>query len=100
TSSQADPSTLTPFHIRSASTTTTAEFNPAIDRMRQRIGTARNNWTMRERLRAAKLASRSIALSWCGVPVKLFPPREARYDNRTRKRPSKPPSATAQQQAL
>jgi hypothetical protein len=67
--------------------------------MRQRIGTARNNWTMRERLRAAKLAARSIARSCCGLPVNFSPPREAQYDIRARKRPLKPPSATAQQQA-
>jgi hypothetical protein len=36
---------LEPFQINTASTTTTAEFNAAIDRMRQRIGTARSHCT-------------------------------------------------------
>jgi len=45
---QAEPSTWAPFHISAASTTTTAEFKAAIDRMRQRIGTARSSWTMRK----------------------------------------------------
>jgi hypothetical protein len=43
---QAERSTVAPFQINAASTTTTAEFSSAIDRMRQRIGTARNIWTM------------------------------------------------------
>jgi hypothetical protein len=47
-----------------ASTTTTAEFSAAIDRMRQRIGTARTSPTMREQPRAARLADRS-AISFC-----------------------------------
>src|ERR1700730_11822883 len=49
-----------------ASTTTTAEFSAAIDRMRQRIGTARTSPTMPERPRAARLAGRSAASSWRG----------------------------------
>ncbi len=42
TSPQAEPSTCVPFQISPTSTTTTAEFSAAIDRMRQRIGTARS----------------------------------------------------------
>jgi hypothetical protein len=51
-----------------ASTTTTAEFSAAIDRIRQRIGTARSNPTSRERLRAAKPGGRSFAVSNFGSP--------------------------------
>src|ERR1700722_18111769 len=51
-----------------ASTTTTAEFNAAIERIRQRIGTARTSPTMRARPRAARLAGRSAASS-CSVAV-------------------------------
>src|SRR3981189_1576212 len=69
TSSQAEPSTWAPFQIRPASTTTTAEFNAAIDRMRQRIGTARNSWTIRKRPRAARPAGRSTDPSCCGLPA-------------------------------
>src|SRR6202140_164659 len=68
TSSQAEPSTWAPFHIMAASTTTTAEFSAAIDRMRQRIGTARTSPTIRERPRAARLAGRSAISSCRGVP--------------------------------
>src|SRR3954453_19833539 len=68
TSSQAEPSTLAPFQIRKASTITTAEFSAAIDRMRQRIGTARSTWTMRKRPRAAKPAGRSTVPSWFRAP--------------------------------
>ena len=50
-----------------ASTTTTAEFSAAIDRMRQRIGTARSSPTMRARPRAARLAGRSAVSSCRGV---------------------------------
>src|SRR5260370_41615493 len=50
-----------------ASTPTTAEFSAAIDRMRQRIGTARSSRTMRARPRAARLAGRSAASSCRGV---------------------------------
>src|SRR5690349_8392986 len=64
TSSQADPSTLAPFQISAASTSTTAELSSAIDRMRQRIGTARTSCTTRTRARATKFAGRSIAPSW------------------------------------
>src|SRR3979411_892938 len=68
TSSQAEPSTWAPFHIIAASTTTTAEFSAAIDRMRQRIGTARTSPTMRERPRAARLAGRTAISSCWAVP--------------------------------
>src|SRR4051794_5463193 len=61
TSSQAEPSTLAPFHIIPASTSTTAEFSAAIDRMRQRIGTARTTPTILERTRVARLTGRSSA---------------------------------------
>jgi hypothetical protein len=37
--------------------------------MRQRIGTARINWTMRTRLRAARLAGCSTDPFGSGVPV-------------------------------
>src|SRR5262245_25168605 len=64
TSSQADPKTLAPFHISVASTRTTAELSSAIERMRQRIGTARTSWTTRTRVRATKFACFSAAPSW------------------------------------
>src|SRR5690349_24223194 len=64
TSSQADPSTLAPFQISAASTSTTAELSSAIDRMRHRIGTARTSCTTRTRVRATKFAGLSIAPSW------------------------------------
>src|SRR4051794_11768082 len=47
-----------------ASTTTTSEFSPAIDRIRQRIGTERTRPTMPTRPRVARLARRS-AVSSC-----------------------------------
>src|SRR6266480_1589113 len=68
TSSQAEPSTWAPFQIMAESTTTTAEFNAAIDRMRQRIGTARSSPTMRKRPHAARPGGRSAVSSWRGVP--------------------------------
>src|SRR5689334_5618204 len=64
TSSQADPKTLAPFQISAASTSTTAELSSAIDRMRQRIGTARTSCTTRTRARATKFAGRSVVPSW------------------------------------
>ena len=64
TSSQAEPGNWAPFQIMAASTTTTAEFSAAIDRIRQRIGTARSSPTMPERPRAARPAGRS-AVSCC-----------------------------------
>src|SRR5260370_29332716 len=51
-----------------AATTTTAEFSAAIDRMRERIGTARISRTMRERPGAARLAGRCAISSRRGVP--------------------------------
>src|SRR3979411_868101 len=68
TSSQAEPSTWAPFQIMAASTTTTAEFSAAIDRMRQRIGTARTSPAMRARPRAARLAGRTAISSCWAVP--------------------------------
>src|ERR1700728_1871953 len=67
TSSQADPRTWTPFQISATSTTTTAEFSAAIDRMRQRIGTARTSATSRERPRAVRLAGNSVVPRWLAV---------------------------------
>src|SRR5580698_3015024 len=67
TSSQADPRTWTLFQISATSTTTTAEFSAAIDRMRQRIGTARTSATSREWPRAARLARDSVVPRWLVV---------------------------------
>src|ERR1700704_7209045 len=50
-----------------ASTSTTSEFSPAIDRIRQRIGTDRTRSTTPTRLRAARLARRSVVSSCRGV---------------------------------
>src|SRR6201996_910729 len=69
TSSHADPSTWTPFQISATSTTTTAEFNAAIDRMRQRIGTARTSVTSREWPRAVRLAGDSLVSCWSAIPL-------------------------------
>src|SRR4030088_3027230 len=46
-----------------ASTSTTSEFSAAIDKIRQRIGTERARSTTPTRLRAARLAGRSVASS-------------------------------------
>src|SRR3954451_3495840 len=46
-----------------ASTSTTSEFSAAIDRIRQRIGTERTRSTTPTRLRAARLARRSVVSS-------------------------------------
>src|SRR3954447_10870992 len=59
TSSQAEPRTWAPLQIMPASTSTTSEFNPAIDRIRQRIGTERTSPTMPTRPRVARLTGRS-----------------------------------------
>ena len=60
-----------------ASTSTTAEFSAAIDRMRQRIGTARTSWTMRTRAARgeARRPFRAIVLPGCGQG-QLTPPCE------------------------
>src|SRR3954471_13730794 len=50
-----------------ASTSTTSEFSPAIDRIRQRIGTERARSTTPTRLRAARLARRSVVSSCSDV---------------------------------
>src|SRR5438270_7569774 len=52
-----------------ASTSTTREFSAAIDRIRQRIGTERTRPTTPTRLRAARLAGRSVASS-CRIVAK------------------------------
>src|SRR5581483_7341731 len=64
TSSHAEPRICTPFQIIATSTTTTAEFSAAIERMRQRIGTARTKPTSRKWPRPAKLAGDSIISRW------------------------------------
>src|SRR3954470_16203791 len=64
TSSHAEPRICAPLQIMPASTTTTSEFSPAIDRIRQRIGTERTRPTMPTRPRVARLAGRS-AVSSC-----------------------------------
>src|ERR1044072_5972308 len=63
TSSQAEPRVCAPLQIMPASTSTTSEFNPAIDRIRQRIGTERTRPTIPTRPRVARLAGRSAASS-------------------------------------
>src|SRR3984893_16158417 len=69
TSPQAEPSTWAPLKIMAASTTTTAEFKAAIDRMRQRIGTARTRPRIRARPRAARPFGRSA--SSCRAVAKI-----------------------------
>src|SRR6185295_12323508 len=70
TSSHAEPSTCAPLQIMPASTSTTSEFSPAIDRIRQRIGTDRTRSTTPTRLRAARPARGSVVSS-CRAVTKV-----------------------------
>ena len=80
TSSQAVPSTFAPFQISAARTITTAELRAAMDRIRQRIGTARSTRTTLARPDAIRLTDGPTELSVSAGSTTL--PRAARCEPR------------------